>query len=76
MQLDEEKLNEVLHSLSMYVHNRDIVECKRFIGDFIEWVIVYETKVEVVLKISSAIVSGCEYSVTKSVNRQFLPSVK
>ena len=76
MQLDEEKLNEVLHSLSMYVHNRDIVECKRFIGDFIEGVTVYETKVEVVLKISSAIVSGCEYSVTKSVNRQFLPSVK
>ena len=50
-----------------------IEDCKRFIQDFVDSVIVFEDKVEVNLKIpepSSSLI------IRRTVNRQFLPTVR
>lgn len=73
MQLDEQKLSELLSEFRVSVQERNIVECKRFIGEFVDCVLVSDSRIEIKLKISSSIISGCNYTITKTINRQFLP---
>lgn len=74
MQLDEQKLSELLSEFRESVHDRNIAECKQFVREFVDSVIVYNSRIEVVMKISSHIIDGCDYTVSKSINRQFLPN--
>ena len=73
-QLDERKLSELLSEFRYSVQNRNAVECKRFIKEFVDCVIVSDTRIEVRMKISSSIINGCNYTIIKAINRQFLPN--
>lgn len=74
MRLDEENLFKVLSEYGAYVHSRNTVECKRFIKEFIENVSVSCSHIEVVMRISSSIITGCTYTKSIRINRQFLPN--
>ncbi len=74
MQLDEHRLSELLAEFRESVKERNIVECKRFIGEFVDCVLVSDSRIEIKLKISSSIINGCNYTITKAINRQFLPN--
>ncbi len=74
MRLDEQRLSELLAEFGESVHNRNLAECKRFIKEFVDSVIVYGSRIDVIMKISSNIIEGCSYTVSKSINRQFLPN--
>lgn len=74
--ISEEKLYEAISVLSEYVYERDIPECKKFIAQYVKSVTVYDTKVEVTVTIPSELLCGCEYCITKSLGRTFLPSPK
>ena len=67
------ELTERISELSIYIYERNIAECKKFIGQYVKSVVVYDTKVEVTGTIPSELLCGCEYSLTRSVGRQFLP---
>lgn len=45
--ITEEDLKGMIAEFSDYVLNRNIPECKKFISQFVEQVIVYDTKIEV-----------------------------
>lgn len=74
-QLDEQKLSELLAEFRFSVQNRNAVECKRFIKEFVDCVLVSDTRIEVRMKISSSIINGCNYTIIKAINRQFLPNL-
>lgn len=67
------ELTERISELSIYIYERNIPECKKFIGQYVKSVVVYDTKVEVTVTIPSELLCGCEYSLTRSVGRKFLP---
>ena len=71
-EITEEMLRAVIHTFADRVRARDREDCKRFIKDFVDSVIVYEDKIEVNLKISSEIEG---YRINRTVSRQFLPTV-
>ena len=58
---------------NIYIYERNIPECKKFIGQYVKSVVVYDTKVEVTVTIPSELLCGCEYSLTRSMGRKFLP---
>ena len=58
---------------NIYIYERNIPECKKFISQYVKSVVVYDTKVEVTVTIPSELLCGCEYSLTRSVGRKFLP---
>ena len=66
----------MIAEFSDYVLNRNIPECKKFISQFVEQVIVYDTKIEVTLRVASFSLYGADYSITKSIGRTFLPEPK
>ena len=71
--ITEEALRSLIDIFSDKVKSRNIEDCKRFIQDFVDSVIVFEDKVEVNLKIpepSSSLI------IRRTVNRQFLPTVR
>lgn len=70
------ELTERISDLSIYIYERNISECKKFIGQYVKSVVVYDTKVEVTVTIPSELLCGCEYSLTRSVGRKFLPMPK
>ena len=74
--VSEEELRSAIQKFSQFVCNRNIPECKRFIRDFVEQVTVYNDRVEVTLRVTSDFLCGAEYSVTKSMGRNFLPEPK
>lgn len=47
---------------------------KHIIREFVDSVLVYSSRIEVIVKISSNIIAGCPYTITKATNRQFLPN--
>ena len=67
------ELTERISDLSIYIYERNIPECKKFIGQYVKSVVIYDTKVEVTVTIPSELLCGCEYSLTRSVGRKFLP---
>ena len=67
------ELTERISELSIYIYERNIAECKKFIGQYVKSVVVYDTKVEVTVTIPSELLCGCEYSLTRSMGRKFLP---
>ena len=69
----EDMLRRIIGSFAERVRTRDKEDCKRFIRDFVDSVIIYQDKVEVNLKISN-LAEG--FTLTQSINRQFLPKVK
>lgn len=73
MQLDEQRLSDMLGELRTSVQGRNIVECKRFIKEFVDKVNVYNSRIEIIMKISHNIIEGCDYTITKTIARQFLP---
>ena len=73
MQLDEQRLSDMLGELRTSVHGRNIVECKRFIKEFVDRVNVYDSRIEVIMKKFSNIIEGYDYIITKTIARQFLP---
>ena len=76
MQLDEQRLSDMLGELRTSVQGRNIAECKRFIKEFVECVNVYDSRIEVIMKISPNIIEGCDYTIAKIIARQFLPKSK
>ena len=73
MQLDEQRLSDMLGELRASVQGRNVVECKRFIKEFVERVNVYDARIEIIMKISPNVIEGCDYTITKTIARQFLP---
>ncbi len=73
MQLDEQKLSAMLSELRTSVESRCIIKCKRFIKEFVERVVVYDSRIEVIMKISHSIAEGCNYTITRTIARKFLP---
>ncbi len=73
MQLDEQKLSAMLSELRTSIQGRCIIECKRFIKEFVEGVVVYDSRIDVIMKISHSIAEGCSYTITKTIARKFLP---
>lgn len=73
MQLDEQRLSDMLGELRTSVQERNIVECKRFIKEFVDRVNIYDSRIEVIMKISPNVIEGCDYTITKTIARQFLP---
>lgn len=74
--ITEDDLKGMIAEFSDYVLNRNIPECKKFISQFVEQVIVYDTKIEVTLRVASFSLYGADYSITKSIGRTFLPEPK
>lgn len=72
MCFSESDLRGLIAEFSGYVMTRNIPECKKFIQQFVEKVTVYDTKVEVTLRVASLFMSGEEYTFTKSMGRTFL----
>ena len=72
MCFSESDLRGLIAEFSGYVMTRNIPECKKFIQQFVEKVTVYDTKVEVTLRVASLFMSGEEYTFTKSMGRSFL----
>lgn len=70
------ELTERINDLAVHIYERDIPECKKFIADYVKSVTVYDTRVEVTVTIPSELLCGCEYSLTRSVGRTFLPTPK
>lgn len=70
----EDDLRSMISEFSGYVLNRDIPECKKFIAQFVKQVTVYNTKIEVTLKVASILLYGADYTITKSIGRTFLPT--
>lgn len=73
MQLDEQRLSDMLGTLRISVQERNIIECKRFIKEFVDRVNIYDSRIEVVMKMSPNVIEGCDYTITKTIARQFLP---
>ena len=71
-EITEEMLRGIIDTFAERVRARNKEDCKSFIKDFVDSVIVYEDKVEVNLKISPVFGS---YPITKTLNRKFLPAV-
>lgn len=76
IEISTAELTERISNLSIYIYERNIAECKKFIGQYVKSVVVYDTKVEVTVTIPSELLCGCEYSLTRSVGRKFLPTPK
>ena len=72
-EITEERLREVIKVFSAKIREHDSAECKTFIGDFVDSVIVYTDKVEVNLKIPEG---ADDFVLRRTVNRKFLPTVK
>lgn len=70
----EDDLRNMISEFSGYVLNRDIPECKKFIAQFVKQVTVYNTKIEVTLRVASILLYGADYTITKSIGRTFLPT--
>ena len=70
----EDDLRSMISEFSGYVLNRDIPECKKFIAQFVKQVTVYNTKIEVTLRVASILLYGADYTITKSIGRTFLPT--
>ena len=47
------EIKQVISSFSTYLKENDTLECKRFIDNYVEKIIVYKDKVEVILKIAA-----------------------
>ena len=69
--ITEEMLRNVISNFSERLKKRNTEDCKRFISEFVDSVIIYKDKVDVNLKLSPAI---DDYTISRSVNRQFLPN--
>ncbi len=76
MIINEDDLRGMISQFSEYVISRDIPECKKFINQFVESVVVYDTKVEVTLRVTSSNFYGTDYLITKSCGKTFLPQPK
>lgn len=74
--MNEEELRTIIKTFSRAVKGRDTIECKRFIKQFIQEVRVYETKVEVTLRVASTSLCSYDYVISKSQGRNFLPYPK
>ncbi len=70
--ITDEMLRKIIDTFSERVRARNKEDCKSFIKDFVESVVVYENKVEVNLKITPDFGS---YPITRTVSRKFLPAV-
>lgn len=67
-QITEETLREAIRKFSKAVQSRDIPECKKFISDYVEEVVVYKDRVEVALRVTSS--SLCDYFIKSSIPRK------
>ena len=72
-EVTEESLRSMITMFSDKIKSRNISDCKRFIQDFVDSVIVFQDKVEVNLKIPA---SSSSLIIRRTVSRQFLPTVK
>ena len=72
-EVTEESLRSMIAMFSDKIKSRNISDCKRFIQDFVDSVIVFQDKVEVNLKIPA---SSSSLIIRRTVSRQFLPTVK
>lgn len=71
-ELTEDALMNIISVFSDKVKSRNTEDCKRFIENFVDSVIVFEDKVEVNLKIPDKYSS---FIIRRTINRQFLPTI-
>ena len=67
-QITEETLREAIRKFSKVVQTRNIPECKKFISDYVEEVVVYKDRVEVALRVTSS--SLCDCFIKSSIPRK------
>ena len=72
-EITEEMLRGLIGSFAVRVRDRNNEDCKQFINDFVDSIVVYRDKVEANLKIALPDTEG--FTLTRTVNRQFLPTV-
>ncbi len=66
-------LREMIGTFAQRVRARNREDCKQFINDFVDRIVVYKDKVEANLKVALPDTDG--FTLTRSVNRRFLPTV-
>ncbi|MDE6111255.1 MAG: recombinase family protein [Eubacterium sp.] len=52
--VSKDDIRKALSSFSTYIKENNTLECKRFIDNYIDKIVVYKTKVEIVLKVASS----------------------
>ena len=72
-EINEEMLRAMIGTFAQRVRARNREDCKQFINDFVDSIVVYKDKVEANLKVALPDTDG--FTLTRSVNRQFLPTV-
>ncbi len=75
-EITESMLKGAVKRYYSIVSDRNIPECKKIIGNFVDKVVVYGEKVEVFFKFSPLFSSECGYTIKKSINRKFIPKAK
>ena len=66
-------LREMIGTFAQRVRARNREDCKQFINDFVDSIVVYKDKVAANLKAALPDTDG--FTLTRSVNSHFLPSV-